>query len=142
MKKLFLVCFILFASVGWASHGDRQGAAASWMDKKMMDMSQKEFDRQSMVCLAKNIYFEARDQSTKGQIGVALVTINRVNSKHFPNTLCKVVHQGQINRYGKMILHKCHFSWYCDGKSDTPKDKMGDFKINSTSYVNGCWSSS
>ena len=38
-------------------------------------------------CLAKNIYFEARDQKVKGQIAVALVTINRVNSKRFPNSI-------------------------------------------------------
>ena len=113
MKKLFLISFLLFASV----------AEAGWMDKKMMEMSQREFDKQSMICLAKNIYFEARDQSTKGQIGVALVTINRVKSKHFPNTMCEVVHQGQ-KKNGKMLLHKCHFSWYCDGKSDTPRDRM------------------
>lgn len=79
--------------------------------------------RQETNCLALNIYFEARDQVTKGQIAVALVTINRVKSKRFPNTICKVVKQAN-RRNGKIIKHKCQFSWFCDGKSDNPKDKI------------------
>ena len=47
--------------------------------------------KQDTTCLALNIYFEARDQTVKGQMAVALVTINRVTSKRFPNTICKVV---------------------------------------------------
>ncbi len=74
-------------------------------------------------CLALNIYFEARDQVIKGQIAVALVTINRVNSKRFPNTFCKVVKQANW-RNGHVVRNKCHFSWFCDGKPDKPKDKI------------------
>ena len=74
-------------------------------------------------CLAKNIYFEARDQTVKGQIAVALVTINRVNSKRFPNSICKVVKQARY-RNGKLVKHKCHFSWFCDGLSDRPRNKI------------------
>ena len=76
-----------------------------------------------LTCLAKNIYFEARDQKVKGQIAVALVTINRVNSKRFPNSICKVVKQARY-RYGKLVKHKCHFSWFCDGLSDRPRNKI------------------
>jgi hypothetical protein len=32
-----------------------------------------------LICLAMNIYHEARNQSIAGQMAVALVTINRVN---------------------------------------------------------------
>ena len=78
---------------------------------------------QEVDCLAKNIYFEARDQVVKGQIAVALVTINRVNSKRFPNTVCKVVKQARWKN-GHVVRNKCHFSWFCDGKSDKPKDKI------------------
>ena len=67
------------------------------------------------MCLALNIYHEARDQSTAGQLAVAQVTINRVASKHYPNTVCDVVYQK-----GKSI---CAFSWTCDGVSDTPHEK-------------------
>ena len=63
-------------------------------------------------CLATNIYFEARGQTIKGQIAVAMVTLNRVADKAFPKTICEVVYQGRPSR------GKCQFSWYCDGKSD------------------------
>lgn len=45
------------------------------------------------VCLAKNIYYEARGESYKGMLAVAKVTINRVASPGFPDTVCKVVYQ-------------------------------------------------
>lgn len=44
-------------------------------------------------CLARNIYFEARGEPVAGQIAVGLVTINRVRSSVFPDTICDVVHQ-------------------------------------------------
>jgi spore germination cell wall hydrolase CwlJ-like protein len=43
-------------------------------------------------CLAENIYHEARNQSIEGMAAVAAVTINRKNSKQYPNTICEVVH--------------------------------------------------
>jgi len=69
-------------------------------------------------CLAQNIFFEARNQSTLGQVAVAWVTINRMESERFPDTICGVVKQGLKDANGNMIRHKCQFSWYCDGKSD------------------------
>ena len=61
-------------------------------------------------CLADNIYFESSNQSEVGQIAVANVTMNRMYSKHFPNTICDVVWEPQ------------QFSWTHDGKSDVPSD--------------------
>ena len=69
----------------------------------------------ALVCLALNIYFEARNQPTSGQIAVAEVTLNRVASRNYPNTVCGVVKQSNKNG--------CAFSWYCDGKSDKPYEK-------------------
>jgi spore germination cell wall hydrolase CwlJ-like protein len=43
-------------------------------------------------CLAKNIYHESRGEPLHGQIAVALVTVNRVNSGLFHNTICGVVY--------------------------------------------------
>jgi N-acetylmuramoyl-L-alanine amidase len=62
-------------------------------------------------CLAQNIYFESRGESTVGQEFVGWVTLNRVMNSDFPGEICKVVWQ------------KDQFSWTHDGKSDTPKDK-------------------
>lgn len=57
---------------------------------------------QDIECLAKNIYHEARGEPFHGQVAVALVTVNRVASGLFQNTVCKVVY-----------AHK-QFSWTLD----------------------------
>ena len=66
------------------------------------------------MCMALNIFFEARSEPVQGQIAVAEVTLNRVASDDYPNTICEVVLQE--NSQG------CQFSWWCDGKSDSPKE--------------------
>ena len=48
---------------------------------------------------------------------VSDVVLNRVESTKYPNNICDVVHQGY--KKGKRT---CQFSWFCDGKADTPKD--------------------
>jgi spore germination cell wall hydrolase CwlJ-like protein len=75
-----------------------------------------------MECLAKNIYFESRNQSHLGQISVAHVTLNRLVDDRYPDTICDVVQQGRQNADGSMRRHQCQFSWYCDGLSDRPRN--------------------
>ena len=43
-------------------------------------------------CLAKNIYHESRGEPLHGKIAVAQVTVNRVRSGLFHNTICGVVY--------------------------------------------------
>ena len=64
-------------------------------------------------CLTRNIYWEAASEPFEGKVGVAQVTMNRVNSGKFANTVCGVVHQKNII-YEKVI---CQFSWYCENTS-------------------------
>ena len=82
----------------------------------------KLIDLNEMHCLATNIYHEARGESIAGKVAVGNVTLNRVNHIKYPNTICDVVYQARLreNWRGKLVprLHKCQFSWYCDGKSD------------------------
>lgn len=59
-----------------------------------------------LACLAKNIYYEAGSEPYEGKVAVAQVTLNRANSGHFPNDICKVVYQ-------KHAPKACEFSWYC-----------------------------
>ena len=68
------------------------------------------------MCLALTVYFEARSEPVAGQLAVAQVVTNRVKDERFANNVCEVVYQGGET------LHRCHFSWYCDGKSDQPFD--------------------
>ena len=77
-------------------------------------------DPQELECMSMNIYFEAALESTAGKLAVAQVTLNRVKSRHFPNTVCAVVYQGKHYKSGFPVRDRCQFSWYCDGKHDTP----------------------
>ena len=64
---------------------------------------------EELICLADVMYFEARGEGEVGRHAVAVTVLNRVRSKRFPNTICGVVKQGEGE------LHKCQFSYYCDG---------------------------
>ena len=78
-------------------------------------------DPNELECMAKNIYFEAAIESTAGKMAVAQVTMNRVRSPHYPDTICGVVYQGKRHSNGFPVRDRCQFSWYCDGKGDEPR---------------------
>lgn len=59
-------------------------------------------------CLTEALYFESRGESLDGQIAVAEVILNRVDSPLYPRSVCGVVKQ----RGGG----GCQFSYVCDGK--------------------------
>jgi len=73
-------------------------------------------------CLALNIYWEARGSSFADKVAVSDVVLNRVKSTRFPDTICEVVYQARLAESGQPIRNQCHFSWFCDGKSDEPKE--------------------
>lgn len=85
-------------------------------DGDVEEWTYKDFDAE-LYCLAKNIYFEARNQDIQGQIAVGLVTINRVLSPKHPNSICDVVWRKLKNKKGKWVAH---FSWTLDGNSNIP----------------------
>lgn len=74
-------------------------------------------------CLALNLYHEARSDSKLGQKAVGFVTLNRVHSERYPSTICDVVYQARVDSNDNPIRNQCQFSWWCDGKSDTPRDE-------------------
>ena len=82
--------------------------------------------KKELRCLTQNVYFEARGESADGQLAVALVTMHRVKSRRYPNTICNVVWQRR------------QFSWTHDGRSDRPTDRrawkraqlIADFIVN------------
>ena len=77
--------------------------------------TEADYQTRQRRCLASAIYFEARGEPREGQIAVAQVVMNRVRSPAFPDTICGVVFQGQLNRKG------CQFSFTCDGISDVAR---------------------
>jgi spore germination cell wall hydrolase CwlJ-like protein len=61
------------------------------------------------MCLALNMFFEARNEDNFGMYAVGVVTMNRVLSDKYPDNVCDVVWQRK------------QFSWTHDGKSDKPE---------------------
>lgn len=60
-------------------------------------------------CLAENVFYEARGEPLVGQYAVAEVTMNRVASPLFPNTVCEVVHDGHWD--SRRNRRVADFSW-------------------------------
>ena len=73
---------------------------------------------ESLLCIALNIYFEARSEDLQGKVAVGSVVMNRIAHERFPDSACDVVYQG-----GDKVRHRCQFSWFCDGLSDNPYEK-------------------
>lgn len=63
----------------------------------------------ALECLTSAIYYEAAQESTDGQRGVAQVVLNRVRHPAFPNSVCGVVYEGSTRATG------CQFTFTCDG---------------------------
>ena len=64
-----------------------------------------------LECLANNIYWEAASEPFEGKVAVAQVTMNRVESGRFADSVCGVVYQKNVI-YEKVV---CQFTWYCEG---------------------------
>ncbi|MGD8417517.1 MAG: cell wall hydrolase [Pseudomonadales bacterium] len=75
-----------------------------------------EASTQAQRCVALAMYWEARGEGRVGMMAVGAVVMNRVASQAFPNDPCSVVHQGGETP-------PCQFSWWCDGRSDRPRDQ-------------------
>ena len=73
-------------------------------------------------CLTEALYFEARGEDLLGQMAVAEVILNRVDSPRYPDTVCKVVRQGADQ--GAEQLNGCQFSFLCDGRAEYVGEKV------------------
>ena len=123
MKSFFVFCTLLLFPVGCTFDRNIEGADSVSTEKARtfspieemfiysdyLFQSKKEEKKQkpiiagytekSLKCLSDNIYHEARGEGTKGMRLVADVTLNRVLSSKYPNSICSVVYQ------------KSQFSW-------------------------------
>lgn len=81
--------------------------------------------QKELMCLARNIYYEAGSESFEGKVAVAMVSLNRVESGKFPDTICGVVHQKTKITETIIVAEKpkliqrviCQFSWVCQTNS-------------------------
>ena len=84
---------------------DAQEQQQQITQKRIQTQNIRLANNRELKCLADNIYYEAGNQSTRGKLAVAAVTINRVNSPKFPKSICSVVYQ--------RTRGTCQFSWTC-----------------------------
>jgi len=75
--------------------------------------------KSELECLALTIYFEARGEPDEGKLAVGHVVMNRTQHPLFPPQVCMVVRQG-----GDKLRNRCQFSWWCDGRSDRPRNRQ------------------
>lgn len=77
---------------------------------------------QEMYCLALNTYHEARGEDFESKLAVAQAVMNRVNDRQGEfrrhNTVCGVIKRAHLDEKGRPMLHRCWYSWYCDGNSN------------------------
>ena len=147
---LLLIGFMFFGVVlvqaSKAENGAMADAETAGPDIELLKISMPEITPKLVgedvqaLCMALNIYYESRSDNLAGQYAVADVVLNRMHDDRYPNTVCDVVRQGPVRESWKTkqdpdlpedqrkynpIRNMCQFSWYCDGKSDDPKDETG-----------------
>ena len=113
------------------AHSDAEPTeyAALSLHPKALDRVRISKKSENWYCLAEALYFEARGEPLRGQIAVAEVILNRVDSKRYPNTICGVVQQGQHRR------NACQFSYNCDGIANRIGEKKAFEKLGKLAYV-------
>jgi spore germination cell wall hydrolase CwlJ-like protein len=93
----------------------RQEVRMDVLEEKIDDIIQvKEhvnYTKNDVECLTKNIYYEARGEDHRGKLAVGNVTINRLKTGYWGDTICKVVYA------------KKQFSWTLAKKLPRPDSK-------------------
>ena len=100
-------------------------------------------DPEEVICLALNIYHEARNDNLAGKAAVADVVLNRTMDARYPDTICDVVYQGKRSRWWAErgedvpVRNMCQFSWFCDGQDDTPRNEVAwqEAKLIANSFL-------
>jgi N-acetylmuramoyl-L-alanine amidase len=91
---------------------------AVFADQEQRQNLARQHHEQNLTCLARNVYFEARGEPAAGQYAVAEVTMNRLASRRYPNTLCEVVYQRSWDPIRRRYVGA--FSWTDLGDLDEP----------------------
>jgi spore germination cell wall hydrolase CwlJ-like protein len=104
MQVILRALFALVLSLG-VDFAKAESLEIASLSNNLSAQEQKDLD-----CLARNVYFEAGGESFEGKIAVAIVTLNRLASGKFPDSVCEVVHQKSRISTGKLV---CQFSWAC-----------------------------
>lgn len=100
---------IIFKCVHYATEMRMVSVSSDFVGKPARDVQKQ------IQCMARNIYWEAASEPFEGKVAVAQVTMNRVASGKFAETVCGVVYQ-KNTVYDKVV---CQFSWFCEANNVT-----------------------
>ncbi|MEO0467734.1 MAG: cell wall hydrolase [Pseudomonadota bacterium] len=92
-----------------ASRNRDMAALTNLADFDPVSLKEAEHLTAEHTCMSEAVYYEARSESTSGQLAVAEVIANRVRDHRYPNSICEVVYQGATRTTG------CQFTFTCDG---------------------------
>lgn len=95
--SLFGLVFVLIGGMVYVVYVDH--LRIRWAQQRHADL----------MCLARNVYHEARGEPMVGQYAVAEVTMNRVKSRQFPDTVCEVVYEKRLDTERNRLVGA--FSW-------------------------------
>jgi len=119
-KSFFLIIFVIISTLISLESQVMGGNPELSMSTRIahaqavQEMARQQHLYKELNCLTRNIYYEARGESHEGQLAVAQVTLNRVESGMFPNSICGVVNE----RYWVKGREICQFSWRCDSTAN------------------------
>lgn len=125
-KKLSLIGVGLLLSVTYASKSLSSDLFDAY-DEAITEEIVTKPSPKDIDCLAKNIYYEARNEPFEGKVAVAQVTVNRTNSPKYPASICNVVYQ-RTKKDGVVI---CQFSWTCQKNAA----KMDEYMWEEAKYI-------
>lgn len=94
----------------------RQEVRMDILEEKIDDVIQVKdhvnYTKNDVDCLTRNIYYEARGEDHRGKLAVGNVTVNRLKTGYWGDTICKVVYA------------KKQFSWTLAKKLPRPNSKV------------------
>lgn len=94
----------------------RQEVRMDMMEEKLDDIiqvnEQIKWTKKDLDCLTKNIYYEASGEDSQGKFAVGHVTVNRLKTGYWGNSICKVVYA------------KKQFSWTLAKKLPRPDSQV------------------
>lgn len=116
-----LIISAILVPIVFAMHVDLlPNEARSYDPRVISGEARQNWSRKEIDCLARNIYWEAAFEDSRGKELVAHVTMNRVDDGRFPNTICKVV-----------LQHKA-FSWTLPPSKANPSFKGPNARPDTT----------
>lgn len=94
----------------------------------MNETPEPQINQRHLNCMARNIYWEARNQPLAGMIAVGHVVLNRTIDGRWPSDPCEVIYQQRGNT--------CQFEWVCsDGVRKEPSDQASWGKSLEAAYL-------